>query len=187
MIILKSDPKIPFYPKEDRIPDEVRRAALDAPYQNPSYRSERRKSIWLIAEPNMTPGVAPEFTPAWRNRALEEFILSRGYNIAQLGLTHFAGGGIMPHRDATYAKPGLALGISLFGEATFYVWNQELKEKPTSKNAALIVTLQDQDIFEFHSKYLHAAWSQNPQRVSINAWKIRDDWRPALQETLSRI
>lgn len=185
MIIIRSDANIPFRSKSDPIPREVREAARNAPYEKPSYRTERRKSVWLIAEPDMTPGATPKFTRAWRNEALETFILSRGYDIAQLGLTHFnAGGGIMPHRDATYAQPGMALGISLFGEAAFYMWSKELKDKPTSHNASLIVTLQDEDIFEFHNKYLHAAWSHTPQRISINAWKIRNDWRFALQKTL---
>jgi hypothetical protein len=46
----------------------------------------------------------------------------------------------MPHRDTTYAKPGMALGVTLFGEARFYMWSNELKESPTSNNASLIVT-----------------------------------------------
>lgn len=186
MIVIKSDPTIPFVTKDDTIPEEVRRAVLSAPYEEPSYRSERRRSVWLIAEPDMRAGAKPKFTPAWRNRALEDFIAERGYDVAQLGLTHFAsGGGIRPHRDTTYAKPGMALGVTLFGSATFYVWPNGLREKAASDNASLVVTLEDGDVYEFHNKFLHASWSRDPRRVSLNAWKIRDEWRPAFREALA--
>ena len=179
MQILKHDLTIPFLQKHDSIPDRVRNAALLAPYNKPSYRSERRLSVWLFAEPDMSAGATPKFTPAWRNRHLEDFITARGYDIAQLGLTHYSGGGIMPHRDTTYAKPGMALGVTLFGEAKFYMWSNALKQRATSNNASLIVTLEDGDIYEFHNKYLHAGWSQNPLRISLNAWKLREDWKAA--------
>jgi len=186
MEILKHDPTIPFLQKGDPIPDTVRNAALLAPYAKPSYRSERRLSVWLFAEPDMSAGATPKFTPAWRNQHLEDFVTSRGYDIAQLGYTRYAaGGGIMPHRDTTYAKPGMALGVTLFGEARFYMWSNELKESPTSNNPSLIVTLQDGDVYEFHNKYLHAAWSHNPHRISLNAWKLRDDWKTAFRLALT--
>ena len=185
MQILKHDPTIPFLQKHDPIPDTVRNAALLAPYNKPSYRSERRLSVWLFAEPDMSAGAAPKFTPAWRNQHLEDFVTSRGYDIAQLGLTHYsAGGGIMPHRDTTFAKPGMALGVTLFGEARFYMWSNAMKQKATSNNASLIVTLEDGDVYEFHNKYIHAGWSQDPLRVTLNAWKLRDDWKAAFRIAL---
>jgi hypothetical protein len=185
MHILKHDPTIPFIRKHDSVPDTVRNAALLAPYTKPSYRSERRLSVWLFAEPDMSAGAAPKFTAGWRNQNLEDFVTSRGYDIAQLGLTHYStGGGIMPHRDTTYAKPGMALGLTLFGKAKFYMWPNTLKQKPSSINASLIVTLEDGDIYEFHNKYLHAGWSQDPLRISLNAWKLRDDWKPAFRLAL---
>jgi hypothetical protein len=88
MQFLKLDPAIPFLQKQDSIPDTVRNAARLAPYNKPSYRSERRLSVWLFAAPDMSAGAAPKFTPAWRNQHLEDFVTSRGYHIAQLGLTH---------------------------------------------------------------------------------------------------
>ena len=186
MQILKHDPTIPFLQKQASIPDSVRKAALIAPYNKPSYRSERRLSVWLFAEPDMTSGATPRLTPAWRNQPLEDFVTSHGYDIAQLGLTHYAtGGGIMPHRDTTYAKPGMALGVTLFGEARFYMWSNSLKQRATSSNASLIVTLEHEDIYEFHNKYLHAGWSQNPLRISLNAWKLRDDWKAAFRIALT--
>jgi hypothetical protein len=185
MNILKDDPTIPFLQKHDSIPDTARNAALQAPYNRPSYKSERRLSVWLFAAPDMSAGATPKFTPAWRNQHLEDFVTSRGYDIAQLGLTHFSeGGGIMPHRDTTFAKPGMALGVTLFGEARFYMWSNALKNRATSNNASLIVTLEDGDICEFHNKYLHAAWSQNPHRISLNAWKLRDEWKAAFRLAL---
>lgn len=185
MQILKHDPTIPFLQKHGTVPDTVRNAALLAPYTQPSYRSERRLSVWLFAEPDMSAGAAPTFTPAWRNQHLEDFVTSRGYDIAQLGLTHYStGGGIMPHRDTTFAKPGMALGVTLFGEARFYMWSNALKQKATSNNASLIVTLEDGDVYEFHNKYIHAGWSQNPLRITLNAWKLRDDWKPAFRLAL---
>jgi hypothetical protein len=185
MQFLKLDPTIPFLQKPDSIPDTVRNAALVAPYNKPSYRSERRLSVWLFAAPDMSAGAAPKFTPAWRNQHLEDFVTSRGYDIAQLGLTHYsAGGGIMPHRDTTFAKPGMALGVTLFGDATFFMWSNALKQKPTSNNASLIVTLQDGDVYEFHNKYIHAGWSHDQRRITLNAWKLRDDWKTAFRVAL---
>jgi hypothetical protein len=186
MQILKHDPTIPFFRKDDYIPDAVRKVALLAPYSKPSYTSERRLSVWLFAEPDMSAHATPKFTPGWRNQHLEDFVTSRGYDIAQLGLTHYsAGGGIMPHRDTTYAKPGTALGVTLFGAAKFYIWSNAPKQKATSNNASLIVTLEDGDIYEFHHKYLHAGWSKDPLRISLNAWKLRADWKAAFRIALS--
>lgn len=186
MKILKDDPTIPFLQKHDSITDTVRNAALLAPYNKPSYRSERRRSVWLFAAPDMSAGAVPNFAPAWRNQHLEDFVTSRGYDIAQLGLTHFtAGGGIMPHRDTTFAKPGMALGVTLFGTARFYMWSNALKQKPTSNNASLIATLEDGDVYEFHNKYIHAGWSQDPRRITLNAWKLRDEWKPAFRLALN--
>src|SRR5689334_19449257 len=185
MEILKHDQTIPFVQKHDSIPDTVRHAALLAPYAKPSYRSERRLSVWLFAEPDMSAGATPKFTPAWHNHHLEDFVTSRGSDVALLGLTRFtAGGGIMPHRDTTFAKPGMALGVTLFGDARFYMWSNELKQKPTSTNASLIVTLEDGDVYKFHNKYIHAGWSHDQRRITLNAWKLRDDWKTAFREAL---
>jgi hypothetical protein len=185
MRITRTDPSIPFTLRRDAMSAEAREAARTAPFAEPSYRSEKRLSVWLVAEPDMRAGCRPKFTAAWRNQPLEDFIRQRGYDIAQLGITHHpGGGGILPHRDTTYAKPGLALGANLFGEADFYMWSNSLKEPPTSANAALVVTLEDGDVVEFHNKFVHAGWSRDPCRVTLNAWKIRDDWRDALRAAL---
>jgi len=77
MQFLKLDPTIPFFQKQDSIPDTVRNAALLAPYNKPSYRSERRLSVWLFAAPDMSAGAAPKFTPAWRNQHLEDTLRRR--------------------------------------------------------------------------------------------------------------
>jgi hypothetical protein len=90
----------------------------------------------------------------------------------------------MPHRDTTFAKPGMALGVTLFGEALFYMWSNALKQKPTSNNASLIVTLQDGDVYEFHNKYIHAGWSHDQRRITLNAWKLREDWKTAFRVAL---
>ena len=79
----------------------------------------------------------------------------------------------------------MALGLTLFGKANFYMWSNTLKQKHTSINASLIVTLEDGDIYEFHNKYLHAGWSQDPLRISLNAWKLRDEWKPAFRLALT--
>ena len=76
MQVLKHDPSIPFLQKHDSVPDAVRDACLLAPYATPSYRSERRLSVWLFAAPDMSAGAAPNFTPAWRNQHLEDFVTS---------------------------------------------------------------------------------------------------------------
>jgi hypothetical protein len=91
----------------------------------------------------------------------------------------------MPHRDTTFAKPGMALGVTLFGKARFYMWSNTMKQKPTSNNASLIVTLEDGDVYQFHNKYIHAGWSQDPRRITLNAWKLRDDWKTAFRMALT--
>lgn len=184
MKIIKKEGVIPFTLRIDIVvPNDVREAVASAPYEEPSYASERRRSVWLVGEPDMKYGAQPSFKPAWRNEALEQFMHERGYDIAQLGLTfHQNGGGIMPHRDTTYALPGLSMGINLFGEATFYMWIGDVKA--SKENAALIVTLEDGDVTEFHNKWQHAGWSVNPKRVTINFWKVRPNWKPALLKIL---
>jgi hypothetical protein len=79
----------------------------------------------------------------------------------------------------------MALGVTLFGNARFYMWSNALKQKPTSDNASLIVTLEDGDVYTFHNKYIHAGWSHNPRRITLNAWKLRDDWKTAFRMALS--
>jgi hypothetical protein len=183
MQFLKLDPAIPFLQKEDSIPDTVRNAALFAPYNKPSYRSERRLSVWLFAAPDMSAGASPKFTPAWRNQHLEDFVLTRLRHRTTRPHSPLGGGW-------NHAAPRYHLCKTRHGSRCHTVRRRQIlhvvqrAETETHFRQRVTYRHPQGDVYTFHNKYIHAGWSHNPRRITLNAWKLRDDWKTAFRMAL---
>jgi len=131
-----------------------------------------RNQIWLNYEPDLTP--KPDFYLAHTDERIWNYIKTQ---TPDWFTPHVAlitkGGGIAPHRDATYAGYP-AMGINL-GKVTWHYENSrpEYDHLCTSDRAPdMRADFTGGEVFMFNCKNMHWVTNVDPDRWSINVWTI---------------
>ena len=138
----------------------------------PSGYAKGRNQLWLNYSPDLNTN--PTFVLAHIDERIWNYIKSKS---PQWFTPHVAlitkGGGIAPHRDATYANyPAMSINL---GKVTWHYEpsRPDYSHHSTSDRApAMSVDLTGGEVFMFNCKNMHWVTNVDPNRWSINVWTI---------------